>query len=596
MNDSFENTQLVEFETEDRNHKTGTSACCNDDIDTSNSNTDSNVLNAAWTIRTMLNQMVASPTTSTLASISSPQKTIDDGDDSGIPFRVNKSRRHSDLPSSSSHPKDYFERLKTFTIMEYFAKPIHLSPIVCAITGWELQQKQRSTTSTTKRLKNAPRVNRNNTNIPSLSENMNDPTSSFIDSVSRLVCSCCRVVLIIYLPQSILSKESTDSLIIQYQKQLYEKHELFCKYRTSAEYVINTSLVQYNTMNNSKVNSDIASNNMQHYQSKLIVPTILSRAIQQRITGTCKNNISSSIMLSSLELVEQISPWWIIVLKFKQLFPHIINVLVQNPSINIVVPDHILYYDKDSNSGNNEATKANDTTSNLFNRLVSMLKHRNDTTDGDKDDTNNISAVDTLIELPTASSSIEWKAAEITMAILITGWDLKTLDMYTNVTPPDPNYNATGAHTSIHCIFCLSCQPIIPTLKPSFDNVEILELLHSKKRQRSTTTATLYSEWNQPYIAHRYYCPWVCGFPITTKPNKNSSNDKLVLNNTVPLWQIVTNRLLQQETKLTKNKTNEQQEPNEVSYTNVLHIHQQLQNSISPKLSTITKRKTNFLK
>jgi C3HC zinc finger-like len=360
-------------------------------------------------------------------------------------------RHHLDLvfPSfASSSPSkqqedeqrrmQYRQRLRSFTTVGYFAQPIHLSPIICALVGWELQPQEQKESA-------------KEGGVSPLS-----PSSSFCDSAARLSCPLCHAEILLWIP-SILSTIGQVDLVQQYQQLLWKSHALQCRHRKEAEYLINTSLKPIRQPSN---------------DSTLVVPTILARAIA---TPSAFPDTSSS----SLELVEQPSPFSIFSQKWRQFYKHLLA-LSETP---VQLPDAVIQF----------APGTSFAGVTLLTRLVNLMQIEE-------------GAKITLVDVDRAPNRT---ATEAAVALVLLGWDMLFSDG-SDTTPP-----------SIHCIFCLAQHPLITEdSNPSL----------TRKRPRDA----VFSLWHQPWAAHRYYCPWVCGFPQTGRSAT-----------TQPLWEILAARLLQ---------------------------------------------------
>jgi C3HC zinc finger-like/Rsm1-like len=97
---------------------------------------------------------------------------------------------------------EYRTRLQTFSVANYFAMPVEISPIACAVAGWEIQQSRKTT----------------------------QPKSTV------LMCSSCEAVVAILIPAS-LSLTSKKALTAHYAEQLYKTHKDHCLRRKEAEYL-----------------------------------------------------------------------------------------------------------------------------------------------------------------------------------------------------------------------------------------------------------------------------------------------------------------------------------------------------------------------
>jgi hypothetical protein len=112
----------------------------------------------------------------------------------------NSTHQHLQIQESKSERairEGFRRRLRTFSpASRYFAKPVMMSPILCARFGWEIKD------------------------------------------VDLLVCSNCKGACSVVFPP-VLSAESTAKLCGHYQGQLVEAHEPFCLFRTEAEAYFN---------------------------------------------------------------------------------------------------------------------------------------------------------------------------------------------------------------------------------------------------------------------------------------------------------------------------------------------------------------------
>jgi len=174
----------------------------------------------------------------------------------------------------------YRRKLQTFTASAYFAKPIEVSPIVCALTGWEVapgQHQQR--------------------NYDLLQE-----CSSVL-----LQCCDCKAVLAVLIPPG-LSFSSTKKLAAHYQKQLWDAHSVACIHRKEAEHFVCTAL-----SNLQKKNTESPS---------MVLPSLMARVLP-----------ASS---APLELLENSAPWPTFRNRVEELLSHV-QLIGRNHEI--VAPD-----------------------------------------------------------------------------------------------------------------------------------------------------------------------------------------------------------------------------------------------------------------
>jgi C3HC zinc finger-like len=353
----------------------------------------------------------------------------------------------SPLPSSPTKQRDdeqrraqYRQRLQSFTTVGYFAQPIHLSPIICALAGWELQSKNDETVHGVLRL---------------------PPSSSLCDSAARLSCPSCHAEVMLWIP-SVLSTTGQMDLVAQYQQLLWKSHAMHCRHRKEAEYLINTALKPPREPPN---------------VSSVVVPTLLARALPSP---------STTSDVSSLELVEQPNPFPIFGTKWRQFYSQMVA-LSEAP---VQLPDTVLQFDWDATSS----------CGTLLTRLVDRIQEKED------------QEKPAVVNLDHALGR---SAAEAAAAMVLLGWELLLSgDAISDAT------NDSNPPASIHCVFCLAQHPLI---KRSEDH------LLSRKRPRDA----VFSLWNQPWAAHRHYCPWVGGFPQTGRSDT-----------TRPLWEGLAARLL----------------------------------------------------
>lgn len=303
--------------------------------------------------------------------------------------------------------------------MRYFAKPVSLSPIICAASGWEVQHRE------------VPRMR---------------------TDTALLWCSNCKAALAILIPHS-LSVTAKHQIAAHYQQQLWQAHSIPCRHRKEAEFLLCNSL-------STSVEND--SNLM-----RPVVPTLLTRMLPDD---------------SSLELVEQWAPWPLFRQRWMKLYP---LVLALDHALD--APEQLLMYGDGGDS----------LIGTLLARLVGLL-----------------SAIDVSSNwtdpLPSLDTLAETRAAETTAAMVLTGWDLRRAD-------------GSGEKDTVECVLCLSCQPLV---RPS----SVGDGSPEAKRRKTVT-----SQWNQPVAGHRYYCPWVCGFPCAGSDHQTTRP---------PLWQILADRLL----------------------------------------------------
>lgn len=327
--------------------------------------------------------------------------------------------------------EQYLERLQTFTTAQYFAKPVSLSPILCAATGWQL--------------------------CPELVTRKAPAFSVY------LTCENCKAVISILIPPT-LSVTARYKLAAQYQQNLWQAHAIQCWHRKNSEYLINTALSSTQELHRKGLQP--------------VIPTPLARLLPTQS--------------SSLELVEHSAPWPLFRQRWLNLYPRVVAF-----NYPLDVPTYMLYY----------GTKSDSATT-LLKRLVGRLLSFDD--DGD---------AEPLPSVPSIETPDEIEASESASALVLTGWDLRCND----------NEESSAA---VECIFCLSRQPLTRIAVVVGTNLED-ESPQAKRRR------VMSSKWNQPITAHRYYCPWVCGFPTTTVGGNCDS-----ITTTPPLWQILADRLL----------------------------------------------------
>jgi hypothetical protein len=263
--------------------------------------------------------------------------------------------------------------------------------------------------------------------------------------------------------------------------------------------------------------------------------------------------------------VDQSAPWHLFRQQWMRLYPCILA-LEQQQEQPLHVPNTLLQH---SCRGDSTST----TAAGLLTEIVTILR----TVPHHEHEEEDEPAVFPRVESPT-----EVQAAETAAAIVLTGWDLRFKDS-----------DDVDEHAVIECVFCLSRQPLVRP--PASFSVEDLgddddaSSLPLTKRRR--TVVSSFSQWN---AAHRYYCPWVCGFHHGSAGRSGAAGAGGAAETSVasrplprPLWQILADRLLATAPVVSHqqqqhNATEERQQP-------VTEIHRMLRAGVS------SQRLTNLL-
>ena len=182
-------------------------------------------MEAAASIRSVLNSIAVNTTTATVATDA-------------------VHHHHHSMSNDNTTGSEYYQRLRSYSTIHYFAKPIHLSPILCAVTGWELMISP-SVGGVEGSDPVAVEMNPINTATTdeSTATTITAASASLIDATCRLRCGTCRAVLTMVIP-STLSTPTRNELVLQYQQQLYKAHAITCRHSKPAEYFIHAFIRQ----------------------------------------------------------------------------------------------------------------------------------------------------------------------------------------------------------------------------------------------------------------------------------------------------------------------------------------------------------------
>lgn len=195
--------------------------------------------------------------------------------------------------------QNYRKKLQTFKTSTYFAKPIEISPVICALTGWEVYADPAVTSA-----------------LPSQRFAGMDADTQATSSLLR--CCDCQAYLAILIPFG-LSVKALQNLTAHYQRQLWIAHSIACCRRKQAEYFIETALtaLQKQTANRKKCNNT-------HHSSKpsaVVLPWQLAHVLPE----------------PALELLEQSNPWVLFLQQIETMSKHI-----PDSSTSISGPDAFL--------------------------------------------------------------------------------------------------------------------------------------------------------------------------------------------------------------------------------------------------------------
>jgi hypothetical protein len=367
-------------------------------------------------------------------------------------------------PNSRAVPNDqsisFRKRLGSFTVSAYFAKPICISPIICAASGWEIRSTSGCIAAATK------------------------PNSS--DS-AILVCTTCQSLLAILIPRK-MSQVGRLKVLLHYRQQLVDAHSVICPFRSDAAALLRSD--ERDDMDTATVQEPI-------------IPTVLSRMLP-----------SSSVALGLLERSDARS-------QFFQYWYEVYTVIL--PLDQPLVAADSEFLDQCEHDGLPPS-------SNLLSHLFQIIKMES------------LVEVGKLIKMPETVAQLQ--AAETAVAVALMGWDL--------IRTSTDNEDERAAMT---CALCLSCQPLVSVT--TSDDVRVDMAIHRDKRRK-----TIESKWNQPFFAHRYYCPWVCGLPQRAE----------ILENGPALWKTMLDHVLYPKPLLGT-------ESNDA----VVNIHKVLRSGISSK-------------
>jgi hypothetical protein len=110
---------------------------------------------------------------------------------------------------------------------------------------------------------------------------------------------------------------------------------------------------------------------------------------------------------------------------------------------------------------------------------------------------------------------------EMAAAFLLTGWNIKE-ERGEGMEESESAADETAASAvRLECDACLACAIASPSAAKDGEEP-------ARKKRRIT---------DRNVAAHRYYCPWICGFPCGTREEKKPST-------TMPLWKVLADRWL----------------------------------------------------
>ena len=173
--------------------------------------------------------------------------------------------------------KNYNKKLQTFTISTYFAKPIAISPVLCALSGWEVSVDPPAVVVSGQ---------------PSQKHSGGMDVDETLATSSLLRCCNCQAYLAVLIPLG-LSVNAIQNLTAHYQRQLWMAHSIACCHRKQAEYLIETALT---TLQEQIVNRNNFDETHRHHSSKpstVVLPWQLAQVTPGPVLG----------------LLEQSNPW-----------------------------------------------------------------------------------------------------------------------------------------------------------------------------------------------------------------------------------------------------------------------------------------------
>lgn len=165
---------------------------------------------------------------------------------------------HRNSPLDSSNRAAYCRRLQRFTSVNYFAKPVEISPIMCALTGWEIVSTRN--------------VDRLETSV-------------------LLQCSDCMSKMAVLIPPG-LSYVSGKKLAAHFQQQLWKSHSEACKQRNEVEYLLCAALDEWQQ----QISKGVATTNVPSLVARILPPPTLDLLEHTNPWQAFKNRLTKIIL------------------------------------------------------------------------------------------------------------------------------------------------------------------------------------------------------------------------------------------------------------------------------------------------------------
>jgi len=294
-----------------------------------------------------------------------------------------------------------------------------------------------------------------------------------------LVCCQCRAVLVVFFPQDAgLPIEATTRLTRLYETKLRTAHKDTCMYRKEAELLEGSADAAVSPVDGALADAESATED----ESK-------DNELQQREQRMLPALYEGIVPPSVRDLLEAPSP----VKLFRAQWKYWTNVLSKSSDGRLAVanelPQALVDFKIDGDDDERPA----------FERIVALMKGEDEGG-------------------PTQTKGDDSKYADLAVALTLCGWYRC------------PTKDISAVDVSAECPFCLSRFDVTGAGGASKEGVpaEGASEEHQPPHKRRRTTKPP----SNPLDAHRYYCPYACGFPVDGATEAT------------PLWRSLAERLL----------------------------------------------------
>ncbi|KAL7575912.1 hypothetical protein ACA910_000712 [Epithemia clementina (nom. ined.)] len=408
--------------------------------------------------------------------VSSPQKQATDSCLSLFQSSITSpSNTSSAFQRDQARRLEYRNRLQSFHSATYFAKPCCLSPILVARFGWRNMKKD------------------------------------------VLQCDECHaIVAIVVNPR--LSKNGSDRLIAWYQTQMADVHKVSCPFRRMAQ--------QYFCGNNKNNNNKKTDNDT----------TLTNVRPRQHVTTFSSFTVLASVLpIQEVELLEHVRP----TIRVRTLVEQLLS-MAGSSNLNSYmndVPSHIasvlMIHQTEGADTNSNNHSINSVLTRILNHLVPEQERQE----------------------RIGTDEAAW---ETSLLLVLFGWrahpppEAHSVSQVVEETTQNQPTTAR-ADRKLHCPLCLATLDFptnfnnnnVPSSSSARahseasdggatpeENCAVEETPTPKSSKRRRTKAQV-GPWN----AHRYYCPYMCGFPQPLATTTTSSSSK-------PVWRDMVDKLL----------------------------------------------------